>query len=94
MIGNQQMDPRGISPTKQSIKNYLMMYSGCNEMEVAESFDTIRTRHICLGSKEIIILDKTFVPVPTNRGIINVEVFFCPRCRKLIINNESMEVML
>ena len=82
----------GISPTKQSIKNYLAMYFNCSDMELVEGFDTLRTRHICQGSNQIVLLNKFCIPVPTSRGMIAVETFFCQRCRKLIVNKESLEM--
>lgn len=80
----------GISPTQQSIKDYVCLASGCNSVEVVDEFETLRARHICQGTKLIQVLNKTFIPVPTTKGMVNVEVFFCPVCRKLIINKSSM----
>lgn len=82
----------GIAPTKQSIKEYVCLSTNCSSVEVVDEFDVLRTRHICPGSKVINLLCKTEVPVPTTKGIIYVEVFICPVCRKLIINGSSMEV--
>lgn len=80
----------GISPTKQSIKNYLCMTSNCMTVESVGEFDTPKTRHICKGSHNIVLLDKSIIPVPTTRGMINAEVFYCPNCGKLIINDSSI----
>lgn len=82
----------GISPTKQSIKDYICLYVNCSSVLTVPEFDTLRIRHICKGFKRIILLDKSCIPVPTTKGIINVEIFFCNTCRKLIINKSSMEV--
>lgn len=83
----------GISSTKRSITDYLILYSGCSDIETVDYFDTVRTRHICNGIKQIVLLDQTIIPVPTNKGVINVGVFFCNRCRKLIVDKSSMEVI-
>lgn len=82
----------GISPTKQSIKDYVCLMANCSSVDMVDEFDTLKARHICQGSKVISLLSKDFIPVPTTKGMINVEVFFCPMCRKLIINKASMEV--
>ena len=82
----------GISPTKQSIKNYIAMYSNCSDIEMVDSFETLKARHVCPGTNMVILLDKMYIPVPTSRGMVNVETFFCQRCRKLIVNKESMEM--
>ena len=87
--GNHEL---GISPTKKSIQDYVCLTTGCSSYEVVEEFETSMTRHICPGSKVIKLLNKAVIPVPTSRGMINVEVFFCPMCKKLIINKASMEV--
>lgn len=81
----------GISPTKKSIQEYISLYSNCSDMELVECFDTLRTRHICKGIKQIVILDQSTIPVQTTKGLINVSVFFCGRCRKIIIDKSSME---
>lgn len=83
----------GVSPTKKSIKDYLCLYSGCTDVVLIDDFETVRARHICKGSCFIQLLDKQVVPVPTSQGIVNVEVFFCSRCGKLIINNSSLELI-
>lgn len=80
----------GIAPTQQSIKDYVCLASGCYSVDVVDEFETLRARHICEGTKLIQVLNRTFIPVPTTKGMVNVEVFFCPMCRKLIINKSSM----
>jgi hypothetical protein len=89
-INNETMG--GISPTKQSIKNYLCMASNCMTAESVGEFDTLKARHICKGSNMIVLLDKAIIPVPTTRGMINAEVFYCLNCGKLIINDSSITV--
>lgn len=85
------MNNVGISPTKSAIKDYVCMYCNARDVAVADEFDTMLTRHICSGSKSISLLNRSYVPVPTTNGIINVEVFYCNRCGKLILNKSSME---
>lgn len=91
--GNNVDFMNGVSPTKKSIKDYLCLSSGCTDAVLVDEFETMRARHICRGSCFIQLLDKQIVPVPTSQGVVNVEVFFCPRCGKLIINNSSLELI-
>lgn len=83
----------GISPTQKSMKDYICLSTNCSSVEMVDEFDTLRTRHICPNQKYINLLDKSYVPVPTSKGMVNVEIFFCPICRKLIINKSSMEII-
>lgn len=92
-LGYVNRQNMGISPTKQSIKDYVCLSTNCTSVEMVDEFETVRARHICLGTRVIKLLDKIYVPVPTTKGMLNVEVFLCPICRKLIINKSSMEVL-
>lgn len=88
----QQYPYRQRATTKKDILAYLQNYTCASEVEQVVSFDTPRARHICRGCKEIVLLDKQVIPVATSSGGIGVEVFFCVRCRKLLINSQSLEV--
>ena len=90
MMNRNQM--LGISPTKKSIQDYVCLATNCNSVEVVDSFETLKTRHICQGTKDIRLISSSIIPTPTSMGMINVEVFYCPYCRKLIINKSSMEI--
>lgn len=79
--------------TKKDILSYIQNFACPSEVEQVAEFDTIKTRHICRGFKEIVLLDKQTIQVPTTSGVIGVEVFFCPRCRKLLINSQSLEIL-
>ena len=79
--------------TKKDILGYIQSYICPSEMEQVTEFDTKRTRHICKGIKGIVLLDKQVIQVPANSGFVCVEVFFCPRCRKLLVNSQSLEVL-
>lgn len=79
--------------TKKDILSYIQNLVCPSEVEQISEFDTIKTRHICKGFKEIVLLDKQVVNVPTSSGSVGVEVFFCPRCRKLLINSQSLEIL-
>lgn len=82
----------GIAVSKTQILDYLRNFAGTPNVEVVSDFDTQQARHICEGTKEIVLLNKDVIPVPTSNGSLGVEVFFCPRCRKLLVNSGSLEV--
>ena len=82
----------GIAPTQQSIKDYICLSTNCTSVEMISEFYTMKARHICPNSHMIVLLEKSFIPVPTSKGIVNVEIFLCPRCGKLMINKTSLEV--
>lgn len=89
---NNYNNCNGISPTKKAIKDYLCNITNCSSVETVEDFETLRTRHICQGSKIINILDKNTISVQTTKGVVNVEFFLCSMCGKLIINSSSIEI--
>lgn len=82
----------GIASTQKSIKEYVCLTTGCTSVEVVDEFDTNMTRHICPGSKRVILIERGVIPVPTNKGIVNVGIMFCRGCGKLILDRSSMEV--
>lgn len=78
--------------TKRDILGYIQSFTSASEIKQVDSFDTLRTRHICAGMQGIKLLDKTFIEVPVGDGSnIPVEVFVCPVCRKVIVNKQSLE---
>lgn len=78
--------------TKKDILEYLQMRSGAREVVQVDEFETQRTRHICQGSKKIVVLEKGTEPVQTSEGFIFAEYFLCNNCKKLIINKQSIEM--
>lgn len=80
-------------PTKKDLENYIAGSLGASEVIKVDDFETLRTRHICKGTTNIQILEKRIFNVPTDYGMIGVETIFCPCCRKLLINKESLEIM-
>lgn len=91
MMQGQQM-PHMRKTTKKDILEYLQMRSGASEIVQIDEFETQRTRHICQGSKRIVVLEKGTEPVPTSDGCVFAEYFLCNNCRKLIINKQSIEM--
>lgn len=84
--------PKPPKVTKKFIVEILTNMYNAQEVVQVDDFDSLRQRHICAGTKVITLLDKITVPVETNEGIVYAEVFFCPRCGKLIINKSSIEI--
>ena len=80
-------------PTKKFLVDMLVKYLGANEVVKVDDFETVNTRHICRGSKNLVVLSKMTYSVPTQYGCVPVEYFLCPNCRKLIINNSSLDVV-
>lgn len=91
----QQMAMQKVhKPTKKEIIDSLVYYlGGVSEVESVDEFETMQTRHICHGTKNIQVLSRCMCPVQTMAGTANVEYFFCPQCRKLIINRSSVELL-
>lgn len=90
MYGQQRVH----APTKKDIVDSLVCYlGGASEVEKVDDFETLQTRHICRGTQTIQVLSKCVTPLQTVNGSANVEYFFCPQCRKLIINKSSIELL-
>ena len=92
-MGLQGMEMQGRNhTTKREILEYIKMFAGTQDLEQVDSFETLRARHICAGTNIIKILDKNVIEVPLNQGgSILVETFFCPMCRKILVNKQSLE---
>lgn len=90
---NQQLlayGERGTKTKKKDVINYLQYQSNASVIEQVDEFETANARHICSGTKEIKILPKGVVNVPTTEGNIAVEYFLCPYCRLLLVNKGSL----
>lgn len=90
---NQQLLSAGervLKTKRKDIINYLQCCSNSSMIEQIDEFETDNARHICMGTKEIKILPKGVVTVPTSEGNINVEYFLCPNCRLLLVNKSSL----
>ena len=89
---NQQMANQQFrNPTKKEIMDCLIASTGANEVIKVDEFETLQTRHICQGTHCIQVLQKSIFPVQMAGGTLGVEYFFCPNCRKLIVNKSSMD---
>lgn len=85
-------------PTKKDIIDMLCMNFGVSELVKVDEFESTNTRHICNGIPEINILPvMTYtITVPTKMGdvgIVSPRYVFCPRCRKMILDRNSIEVL-
>lgn len=86
---NQQLISYGERATKTKKKDvlaYLQYLSNATCIEQVDEFETPNARHICQGTKDIKILPKGVVNVPTTEGNLPVEYFLCQSCRLLLVN--------
>lgn len=93
-----QQHPRYHKPTKKEIRDYIVNQLNPSEVINVDDFETLNTRHICRGSKVVSVLGKQVYSVPMQvfsdeMGYINVEIVFCPTCRKLLINKSSLDLV-
>lgn len=78
--------------TKRDIIEILRYNYGASDVVQVDDFDSERARHVCQGGTQILLLDKTVQPMQVSDfETIQVEVFFCPQCRKLIVNKSSLD---
>lgn len=77
---------------KMLLDTIVSFYGACDVVQVDE-FETNYTRHICLGGSKIQILNVIHFNVPTERGPVIVDIFYCPNCKKLIVNKSSLDVL-
>lgn len=83
----------GMRVTKQDLVNFIMQDLNASEVVKCDEFETMRTRHICPGTKQIRLLEKNVYNVPTPSGLVPVGVIFCPNCRKLWIDKNTLDFM-
>lgn len=79
--------------TKRYLIDYISNYYQTGDVNLVDGFETNYTRHICNGGNKIQILNSFVFNVPTPNGIVSVNVIYCPNCRKLIIDRNSLEVI-
>lgn len=92
MVNNQLLEygQKMARTKKKDVINYLQQLSGASVIEQVDEFETANARHICQGTKQIQILPKGVINVPTTEGNVAVEYFLCPYCRLLLINKSSL----
>lgn len=81
--------------TRKAIVDYMKASLGTENVVSVDEFETMKARHVCKNSriKKIVLLDKTVFNVPTVKGYVPVEVFWCPECRELIVNKSSLDIL-
>lgn len=79
--------------TKQDLINFIVQNLQASEVVKCDEFETAKTRHICPGTKNIVLLNSDVFNVPTPNGIVPVSVIFCPNCRKLWIDRNTLDFM-
>ena len=86
-------NPLPVRITKQDLITYIQQDLMATEIVKVDDFETLRTRHICPGTNTILLLDRTIYNVPTPNGLVPVGVIFCPNCRKLWIDKNTLDFM-
>lgn len=89
--GNGYGSPRAV--TRKMLLDSIVSYYGACEVVQVDEFETDYTRHICQGGSKIQILNVIHFNIPTDRGVVTANIFYCPHCRKLIVDKSSLEVM-
>lgn len=86
--------PRSRTISKQDILNFIRMNMQTQDIVQVETFENVVQRHICPMGKKIEVLKELVYPLQADVGrIINIKYFYCPKCRKCIVNKESIETI-
>lgn len=88
-----QQEQVGRTITKKGILDIVCSMYNPSEVVKVDEFESLSTRHICMGTTFIQILPKEVCTVNTGTSLVNVELVFCKNCRKLIINRSSIEII-
>ena len=88
----QMMGMKMRKTTRKDILMYLQTRAASNDVVTVDDFETESTRHICRSTKEIKLLTKGIEAVPTSEGVLHVEYFLCPVCRRLILNKNTLDM--
>lgn len=84
----------GKRTTRKDILDFIQMSTNCSDLVLVEDFDSTIARHICLGGKKIQLLPKQVYNLITNEGYtVNINYFFCPMCRKCIVDKNSIDLI-
>lgn len=79
--------------TRRDVLNYISNYFMTTDIVVVNEFETLRARHVCPGGRIIWLLEKFVLPVPVGyETYINVELFRCQCCGKVIVNRNSLDM--
>lgn len=90
MQPNMGMDRQVRKPNKREIMNWFQAFCGATEMDLVDDFAS-ETKHICQGGKYIEKLKGCFYDLMLETGeVVRLEYFFCPKCKKLILNRNFM----
>lgn len=89
----QYGNPGSVRVTKQDLVTYITQNLGASEIVKCDEFETLMTRHICPGTKKVILLKSDTFNVPTPNGLVPVRVIFCQNCRKLWIDKNTLDFM-
>lgn len=79
--------------TKKMLLDFMIANLGAQEVVQVDEFETLLTRHICMGSTVIQLLQTTTYTIPTVNGPVTAQIVWCPNCRKLIVNRNSLDIL-
>ena len=85
--------PKVHNPSMTEIVNYLAGMLQASEVVLIDGFDTHKTRHICKGSKRVLVLDRCVSSLYVPSGTLYIEYFVCPNCRKVLVNKSSIKTV-
>lgn len=77
--------------TKKDILQFILQSTQASEIVQVDDFESSVAKHICSGGNSIQQLQKFTYSLQTESGIVNIEYFFCNRCRKCIVDKNSIE---
>lgn len=88
------MRVNGMTITKKMLVDYISESLGALSVVYVDEFEGNVTRHICTGGNQIQVLQSNVFNVPLADGSnVGVEIFWCPNCRKVIINKSSLDLI-
>lgn len=81
--------------SRKMIVDYICASLGTTNVVLLEEFETVNARHICPGSREIVLLGREQFPIdlPDGSGRLVAELYLCRRCGKLMINKNTLSAV-
>lgn len=77
---------RQVRISKREILNILQQQMGANEMDLVDSASDEYARHVCLGGNKVYLLPRRVIPFNTPEGVINITLYRCEVCGKIIVD--------
>lgn len=73
-------------PSKQEIIGWFKNYMGCEELDLVDDTYDQFAKHVCFGGGKIELLPKQVFNFQMPDGVVPLEYYICPKCRKIILN--------